>query len=84
MLPTLKRVKFELPAVLIFHPQWIIFCIQCQNRSKFEIILYLRYGAWCSIMDTRLYDILNYTGIAYQLETIVDGTSEPTLIRTSP
>ena len=34
------------------------------------------------IMDTKLFYILNYTDIEYQLETILDGISKRTVIRT--
>ena len=45
---------------------------------------YPRYGAMHRIMDATLDNILNYTGVKYQLETIVDGISERTVIRTLP
>ena len=35
-------------------------------------------------MDTKLFYILNYTGIENKLETIVDGIWEWTVIRTLP
>ena len=36
------------------------------------------------IMDTELVHILNYNGIEYQFETIVDEISKRTVIRTWP